>query len=88
MAGCKYAFFSGTCYEQVKNETALIQERMNVESRDPKLQSQEVVVLYEGESPDPSTTEGKRIVEMPKVRPLWFNSALLTKVVTKKIVAN
>ena len=61
-----------------------MQETMNVQAREPEIQSQEVVVLYEGESADPSTTQGKRIVEMPKQRPLWFNSTLLTKVVPKK----
>lgn len=42
---------------------------------------QDVVVLYEGERGEqPSELlDGKRIVEMPKPRPIWFTKNLLQK---------
>ncbi|OWA53390.1 putative 39S ribosomal protein L32, mitochondrial [Hypsibius exemplaris] len=78
----------GHCYQKVKAETKLIHDTMDITARDAELQSQEVVVVYEGENPDPVTTHGKRIVEVPKKRPLWFNSVLLTKVLPKGGAAN
>ena len=42
---------------------------------------QEVVVLYEGETKQQNaeSLNGKRIVEMPKPRPMWFTKNLLQK---------
>ncbi|ALC47960.1 mRpL32 [Drosophila busckii] len=68
------------CYEKVRQETQLMQEKIQEQlSLEPT--EQDVVVLYEGEKSTQTADElkGKRIVEMKKPRPMWFTKNLLQK---------
>lgn len=68
------------CYNKVREETKQMQEQIQQQLGLNPVE-QDVVVLYDGErSTEPSETfNGKRIVEMPKARPLWFTKNLLQK---------
>lgn len=69
-----------TCYEKVRKETELMQEKIKDELKLTPIES-EVVVLYDGEKgekPD-EFWKGKRIVEMEKPRPNWFSRNLMQK---------
>lgn len=70
--------FLGNCYEQVKQETDLMQEAITKELKlDPI--DKEVAIVYEDDPKDEKLFEGKRIVEMQKERPQWFSKNLLVK---------
>ncbi|KAM7364126.1 mitochondrial ribosomal protein L32 [Cochliomyia hominivorax] len=68
------------CYNKVREETKQMQDQIQQQLGLNPIE-QDVVVLYEGErSEQPSEiVNGKRIVEMPKPRPLWFTKNLLQK---------
>ncbi|XP_013118644.1 large ribosomal subunit protein bL32m [Stomoxys calcitrans] len=68
------------CYNKVREETQQMQDKIQEELGLQPVE-QEVVVLYEGERKEqPSEMlNGKRIVEMPKPRPMWFTKNLLQK---------
>ncbi|XP_075145310.1 mitochondrial ribosomal protein L32 [Haematobia irritans] len=68
------------CYNKVREETKEMQDKIQ-EKLGLNPVEQDVVVLYEGErSEQPSEMlNGKRIVEMPKPRPIWFTKNLLQK---------
>uniref|UniRef100_A0A0K8TSF4 Large ribosomal subunit protein bL32m n=1 Tax=Tabanus bromius TaxID=304241 RepID=A0A0K8TSF4_TABBR len=67
------------CYEEVRKETELMQEKIQEElGLNPV--DKEVIVLYDGEKDQPPEFyEGKRIVEMKKSRPMWFSKNLMQK---------
>lgn len=64
----------GNCYEKVRKETeemkAAIQKELNIDPVD-----KEIVVVYDDDKKG-DFWEGKRIVEMKKQRPLWFQQNL------------
>ncbi|XP_055526149.1 39S ribosomal protein L32, mitochondrial [Wyeomyia smithii] len=69
-----------TCYKKVRTETEQIQDKIQAElGLDPV--DKEVVVLYDREREDQPEEfwMGKRIVEMPKTRPIWFSKNLLQR---------
>ncbi|XP_058834867.1 large ribosomal subunit protein bL32m [Topomyia yanbarensis] len=69
-----------TCYKKIRQETELIQEKIQTQlGLDPV--DKEVVVLYDRERDDQSEEYwmGKRIVEMEKSRPVWFGKNLLQR---------
>lgn len=68
------------CYKKVRDETQQMQEKIQEQLGLNPIE-QDVVVLYEGERGEqPSEMlNGKRIVEMPKPRPIWFTKNLLQK---------
>lgn len=69
-----------TCYEQIRKETELMQEKIKEELKLSPVEN-EVVVLYDGEKgekPD-EFWKGKRVVEMDKSRPKWFSKNLMQK---------
>ncbi|TMW50639.1 hypothetical protein DOY81_004298 [Sarcophaga bullata] len=68
------------CYNKVREETKQMQDKIQ-EKLGLNPVEQEVVVLYEGERTEQPTEflNGKRIVEMPKPRPVWFTKNLLQK---------
>ncbi|EDW84515.1 uncharacterized protein Dwil_GK14166 [Drosophila willistoni] len=68
------------CYNKVRQETQLMQDKIQEQlGLDPV--EKEVIVLYEGEKAEEQADalENKRIVEMPKPRPMWFTKNLLQK---------
>ncbi|XP_058445407.1 large ribosomal subunit protein bL32m [Malaya genurostris] len=68
------------CYKKVRQETELIQEKIQAQlGLDPV--DKEVVVLYDRERDDQPEEfwMGKRIVEMEKTRPTWFGKNLLQR---------
>uniref|UniRef100_A0A336L163 Large ribosomal subunit protein bL32m n=1 Tax=Culicoides sonorensis TaxID=179676 RepID=A0A336L163_CULSO len=68
------------CYEQIRKETELMQEKIKSELKLDPVES-EVIVLYDGEKgekPD-EFWKGKRIVEMEKPRPKFFSKNLMQK---------
>lgn len=72
--------FSAFCYDKVRQETKLMQDKIQAQlGLDPV--DKEIVVLYEGEKTEQTASEleGKRIVEMQKPRPMWFTKNLLQK---------
>ncbi|XP_061400636.1 large ribosomal subunit protein bL32m [Musca vetustissima] len=68
------------CYNKVRDETKQMQDKIQEQLGLNPIE-QDVVVLYEGERGEqPSEMlNGKRIVEMPKPRPIWFTKNLLQK---------
>lgn len=72
--------FPGYCYDKVRKETELIQEKIIKELGLNPIE-QDVVVLYEGEKNEQPAEywQGKRIVEMEKPRPMWFSKNLTQK---------
>ncbi|KAH8417321.1 hypothetical protein KR222_008758 [Zaprionus bogoriensis] len=72
------------CYNKVRQETQLMQDKIQ-EQLGLQAIEQEVVVLYEGEKAEQTADDlkGKRIVEMPKPRPMWFTKNLLQKSTTQ-----
>ncbi|TKR68034.1 hypothetical protein L596_024083 [Steinernema carpocapsae] len=63
----------GTCYEKVRKTTNEIKEKMMMYN--PYVgerQDKEVFVKYSDDEAPEGVTEGKRVVEMDKVRPSWF----------------
>lgn len=68
------------CYNKVREETKQMQDQIQ-EQLGLSPVEQDVVVLYEGERSEQPTESlnGKRIVEMPKPRPIWFTKNLLQK---------
>lgn len=69
-----------TCYQKVRKETELMQEKIQTElGLEPV--DKDVVVLYDRERDEQPAEfwEGKRIVEMEKPRPTWFSKNLLQK---------
>ncbi|KAJ6635991.1 39S ribosomal protein L32, mitochondrial [Pseudolycoriella hygida] len=68
------------CYDKVRKETELIQEKIQKElGLDPV--DKEVIVLYDGEKGEKPNEQwnGKRIVEMQRPRPMWFSKNLMQK---------
>lgn len=70
--------FAATCYKTVIEETTAMQETIQNELKLEPVEN-EVIVLYDGEKEQKPEEffEGKRIVEMKKVRPAWFSKNLL-----------
>lgn len=69
-----------TCYEKIRKETELMQDKIKEELKLTPVEN-EIVVLYDGEKgekPD-EFWKGKRIVEMEKPRPKWFSKNLMQK---------
>uniref|UniRef100_A0A1B0F9Z2 Large ribosomal subunit protein bL32m n=1 Tax=Glossina morsitans morsitans TaxID=37546 RepID=A0A1B0F9Z2_GLOMM len=68
------------CYQKVREETKLMQEKIQEELGLEPIEK-DVIVLYEGERKEQPAEflNGKRIVEMPKLRPMWFTKNLLQK---------
>lgn len=66
--------------DETKEMQDKIQESLGLEPIE-----KEVVVVYQGEKDDKPTEywEGKRIVEMKKVRPNWFSKNLLEQTTQK-----
>lgn len=61
--------------EETKQMQEKIEQKIGLSPDD-----KEVVVLYDGERDKPAEFwEGKRVIEMEKPRPLWFNKNLLQK---------
>lgn len=72
------------CYKKVKEETELIQEKIQKELKLDPVEN-EVVILYDGEKNEQPAEfwKGKRVVEMEKTRPNWFGKNLLQKSTTQ-----
>lgn len=68
------------CYDKVRQETELIQEKIQNELGLSPIEK-DVIVLYDGEKNEQPAEfwQGKRIVEMEKPRPMWFGKNLLQK---------
>uniref|UniRef100_A0A1A9WRP8 Large ribosomal subunit protein bL32m n=1 Tax=Glossina brevipalpis TaxID=37001 RepID=A0A1A9WRP8_9MUSC len=82
------------CYNRAREETKLMQEKIQEELGLEPIEK-DVIVLYEGERKDqpPEFFNGKRIVEMPKPRPMWFTKNLMQKTtqqpaITKELKPN
>lgn len=73
-------FLCPACYKKVQEETKQMQDAIQAELGLSPIEK-EVVVLYDGEKEGFTEEfyEGKRIVEMKKVRPAWFSKNLLQK---------
>lgn len=74
---CRIAAF---CYDKVRQETELMQDKIQEKlGLDPI--EKEVVVLYEGEKTSETVEDNVRkvIVEIRKPRPMWFTKNLLQK---------
>ncbi|KAL5290158.1 MRPL32 family protein [Megaselia abdita] len=66
-----------SCYKKVFEETKLMQTEIeNTLKLDPV--DKEVIVLYKGEINSEENLE-KKVVEMPKSKPLWFSKNLIQK---------
>ncbi|XP_063705278.1 large ribosomal subunit protein bL32m [Culicoides brevitarsis] len=69
-----------TCYENIRKETEIMQEKIKQELKMSPVEN-EVVVLYDGEKAEQPDEfwRGKRIIEMEKPRPKWFSKNLMQK---------
>ncbi|XP_015924415.1 large ribosomal subunit protein bL32m [Parasteatoda tepidariorum] len=68
----------GNCYSKVREETEYLQNAVINELKLDPIE-QEVKLVYENDSKNERTFEGKRIIELPKERPQWFCNNLLMK---------
>jgi len=67
------------CYEIIKKETELMQEKIQVSLGNEEI-DREIIVLYDGEKSQSSEFfNGKRVVELQKSRPMWFSKNLTQK---------
>lgn len=77
---CVYFRIAAFCYDKVRQETELMQDKIQAKlGLDPI--EKEVVVLYEGEKASETVEDHTRkvIVEIQKPRPMWFTKNLLQK---------
>lgn len=80
IASIYYLNVSAHCYDKVRKETELMQEKIQQDlGLDPV--DKEIIVLYDGENGEQPNEywNGKRIVEMERPRPIWFSKNLMQK---------
>lgn len=64
----------GSCYDKVRKETEAVKSLYVGTGSVP---TEEAILLYNNEKlPEGEFWKGKRIIEMKKDRPLWFNADL------------
>ena len=69
-------YLCGHCYEQNKEETLIIQEKI-LKELGYDVNDKEISILYQGEAKEGE--ESLRFVEIPKERPKWFSKNLLSR---------
>ena len=69
-----------SCYKKIMDETTEIKNKIQSELKLNPVEK-DVVVLYEGEQQkEPADFwNGRRIIEMPKPRPMWFSKNLMQR---------
>lgn len=75
----------GKCYEKVKAETKAVQDQIfkNDEFR-YNYPNKEIELKYENDSVAEEKSEKKILVEIPRKRPEWFDSNLMSKIGSNK----